>query len=107
MTIRTILVPVCGDGKGEGVLDHAEALGRAFDAHLSVVHCRAKPEELLPYSTMITESMRQTILESARATAADEEAHLQGLFMDYLGSTGHCLGGGAARAGRPCLCVLA
>ena len=84
MTIRTILVPVRGDGKGEGVLDHAEALGRAFDAHLSVVHCRAKPEELLPYSTMITESMRQTILESARATAADEEAHLQGLLMDYL-----------------------
>ncbi|MDD9878238.1 MAG: universal stress protein [Magnetovibrio sp.] len=84
MTIRTILVPVRGDGKGEGVLDHALALARPFDAHINVVHCRARPEDLLPYSTVITESMRETILESARASAADEEARLQGIFMEYL-----------------------
>ena len=86
MTIRTILVPVRGDGKGEGVLDHGLALGTNFDAHLSVVHCRAKPEELLPYSTMITAAMRETILESAKTNAAEEEARLQGIFMDYLES---------------------
>jgi nucleotide-binding universal stress UspA family protein len=28
MTVRDILVPVRGDGKGEGVLDHALALAR-------------------------------------------------------------------------------
>ena len=88
MSIRTILVPVRGDGKGEGVLDHALALGGNFDAHINVMHCRSKPEELLPYSTMITASMRQTILESAKANAADEEARLQGLFMEYLETRG-------------------
>jgi len=86
MTIRTILVPVRGDGLGEGVLDHAAALGGPFDAHINVVHCRANPADLLPYSTVITAGMRDSILESAKTAAADEEARLQGLFMEYLES---------------------
>ena len=48
MTVRDILVPVRGDGKGEGVLDHALALARRFDAHIVAVHCRPRPEGKLP-----------------------------------------------------------
>lgn len=87
MTIRTILVPVRGDGKGEGVLDHALALGRPFNAHIHVVHCRARAEDLLPYSTIITAGMRETILDAAVKSAEEEEARVRGLFMEYL--SGH------------------
>ena len=45
MTLRSILVPVRGDGLGEGVLNHALALARRSDAHLDVVHCRPRPED--------------------------------------------------------------
>jgi nucleotide-binding universal stress UspA family protein len=48
MTIRRILVPVRGDGKGEGVLDHAVTLARRFAAHVDVLHCRPRPEDMLP-----------------------------------------------------------
>jgi len=86
MSIRTILVPVRGDGKGDGVLDHAATLAAPFDAHLNVLHCRSNPEDLIPYSTVITDAMRATIVAAARTSAADEEARVQGLFMDYLES---------------------
>lgn len=84
MTIRTVLVPVRGDGKGEGVLDHALALGKPFNAHIHVVHCRARAEDMLPYSTMITAGMRETILQSALSAAEEEETRVKSLFMEYL-----------------------
>ncbi len=84
MSIRTLLVTVRGDGKGEGVLDHALALGRPFDVHIHVVHCRARAEDLLPYSTLMTVGMRETILDAAVKGAEEEEARVRGLFMEYL-----------------------
>jgi nucleotide-binding universal stress UspA family protein len=84
MTIRTLLVSVRGDGKGEGVLNHALALGRPFNAHIHVMHCRARAEDLLPYSTVMTSGMRSSILEAAVKAAEEEEARVRGLFMEYL-----------------------
>ena len=53
MTVRTILVPVRGDGKGERVLDHALNFARHYSAHLDVVHCRPRPEDLLPFGVSV------------------------------------------------------
>jgi len=87
MSIRTILVPVRGDGKGEGVLDHALAVAGRFNAHLSVMHTHAKPEDLMPFGSLaITEDMRRQIIESAAASAAAEEARIKESLMDYLKS---------------------
>lgn len=86
MSIRTILVPVRGDGKGEGVLDHAVALATPFSAHIDVIHCQSPAAELLPYSTVITAAMRQTILDAAVTASHDEAERLQRLFADYLAS---------------------
>jgi len=83
MTIRTILVPVRGDGKGDGVLDHAVALGRPFAAHLDIVHCRARPEDLMPYGSLMLPGLRETIVESAAAAAQEEEDKLHELFDTY------------------------
>ena len=87
MSIRTILVPVRGDGKGEGVLDHALAVAGRHNAHLRVMNSHAKPEDLLPFASIgITENMRDQIVESASSSAAAEEERLKGLLMDYLRS---------------------
>lgn len=87
MSIRTILVPVRGDGKGEGVLDHALALAGHFNAHISVLHTHAKPEALLPFGSIgITEDMRNQIIESASSSAMAEEERLKRLLMGYLKS---------------------
>lgn len=83
MALRTILVPVRGDGKGEGVLDHALALARRFNAHLQVIHCRPRPEDMLPYGVYAPTSFRQQITSSATALANDEEKRVKALFEDY------------------------
>jgi len=83
MTVRTILVPIRGDGKGEGVLDHALALAQRFNAHLQVVHCRPRPEDMLPYGVYVPTSFRSQVTSWATGLADDEEAKLEGQFDDY------------------------
>jgi nucleotide-binding universal stress UspA family protein len=83
MTVRTILVPIRGDSKGEGVLDHALALAQRFNAHLQVVHCRPRPEDMLPYGVYVPTSFRSQVTSWATGLADDEEAKLEGQFDDY------------------------
>jgi len=80
-------VSVRGDGKGEGVLDHALAVAKRFNAHISVMHTHAKPEDLLPFGSLaITEDMCKQIIESATTSAATEELRLKEFLMNYLKS---------------------
>ena len=80
---RTILIPVRGDGKGEGVLDHALAVARRFNAHLNVVHCRPRPEDMLPGGVFVPSSFRRQIATFATTMADDEEGRVKALFQDY------------------------
>jgi nucleotide-binding universal stress UspA family protein len=81
--LRTILIPVRGDGKGEGVLDHALALGRRSNAHLAVVHCRPRPEDMLPFGVYAPTSFKEQITASATTLANSEESRVRALFHDY------------------------
>lgn len=83
MAIKTILVPIRGDGKGEGVLDHAFAVASRFGAHIEAIHAQPKPEEYLPFGTLISGGMKETILQSAQANAKEEETHFRSLFNEY------------------------
>lgn len=83
MTVRDILVPVRGDGKGEGVLDHALALARRSNAHIGAVHCRPRPEDLLPFGVYAPTAFREQITASAASLANDEESRVKALFHDY------------------------
>lgn len=74
--IRKILVPVRGDGKGDNVLAHAAALARRFKAHIKITHCRARPEDLMPYGVPIPAFLKKQILEQAAGVADQEEAGL-------------------------------
>jgi nucleotide-binding universal stress UspA family protein len=88
MTLRTILVPVRGDGKGDGVLDHALSLAKRHNAHLEVLHCRPKPEDMIPYGIPIPANLRATITSSAKTLANEEESQVRKLFDDYCASRG-------------------
>lgn len=88
MTIRTILAPVRGDGKGEAVLDHAVAVARRFGARVLVVHARPRPEDMLPFGIPVTGAMKQMILDSAAASATEEDARVRNLFEDYCREKG-------------------
>ncbi len=83
MTVRTILVPVRGDGKGEGVLNHALCLARRHGAHLEVLHCRPRPEDLIPFGIFVPTSLRKEIVSSAGTLANEEEDKVRGFFDRY------------------------
>lgn len=83
MGIRQILVPVRGDGKGEGVLDHALALAGRFKAHIDAVHCRPRPEDMLPFGISVPAMLKQSILSSAGGLADEEERRVRDLFASY------------------------
>ncbi|MCC0017296.1 MAG: universal stress protein [Rhodobiaceae bacterium] len=74
--IRKIMVPVRGDGKGDNVLAHAAVLAKRFDAHIEVTHCRARPDDLMPYGVAIPSFLKEQIFDSARKLAESEEAGL-------------------------------
>ncbi|MBT5002816.1 MAG: universal stress protein [Tateyamaria sp.] len=75
--IRKVLVPVRGDGKGDGVLAHAAAVARHHKAHIEVVHCRSRPQDLMPFGVHLPEYLRKQIVEQSYKVADQEEAGLR------------------------------
>jgi nucleotide-binding universal stress UspA family protein len=75
--IRKILVPVRGDGKGDNVLAHAAVLAHRHGAHIEVVHCRPRPEDLMPYGIPIPDFLKRQLVEQSYDVADQEEAGLR------------------------------
>ena len=61
MSIAKILVPIRGDGKGENVLAHAAAIARRHNAHIEAVHCRARPQDMIPSGVAVPPALRQQL----------------------------------------------
>lgn len=57
----------------ETVLGHACALAKHHNAHVVVAHCRARTEDLMPYSVQLPSFARDTIAEQARELADQQE----------------------------------
>lgn len=75
--IRKILVPVRGDGKGDNVLAHAAAVAHRHCAHVVVVHCRPRAEDLMPFGVHIPDFLRKQLVEQSYKLADQEEAGLR------------------------------
>ncbi len=71
--LSRILVPVRGDGMVETVLGHAAALAQRHNGHIVVAHCRARTEDLMPYSIPLPSFARETFAEQARELADQQE----------------------------------
>ena len=81
-------MPVRGDGKGNNVLAHAALLARRFNAHLQVLHCRPRPQDLMPYGVPVPSFVQKQINESAIELANAEEAKLREEFGRLIGEMG-------------------
>ncbi len=75
--IRKILVPVRGDGKGDNVLAHAAAVAHHHAAHIEVVHCRPRPQDLIPFGVHIPDFLRKQIIDQSYQVADQEEEGLR------------------------------
>ncbi|MEQ8507255.1 MAG: universal stress protein [Rhodospirillales bacterium] len=87
MSIRNILVPVRGDGKGEQVLNAAVALAKKFDAHIDVLHARMGSKDMLAYGATLA-GVRDVVNEIAETHAAEEEARVKKLYEEYCEAHG-------------------
>ncbi len=86
--LRKILVPVHGDGKGANVLAHAVLLARRFAAHVEVIHCRPRPEDLVPFGVPVPSFLREQFVEQAASVADTVEQELRGIFDRFAAERG-------------------
>lgn len=88
MTLHRITLPVRGDGKGNNVLAHAALLARRFNAHVQVLHCRPRPQDLVPYGVPVPAFVQKQIHDSAIELANSEEESLRSEFKQLIGNMG-------------------
>lgn len=77
--IKSILVPVRGDGMVATVLAHAAALAKQHKAQVNVVHCRAQPKDMLPQGISLNDFAQKIMMEQASELANRQEDHLRGI----------------------------
>ncbi len=83
MSIKSIIAPIRGDGKGESVLGLALAIGKKFGSHVDVLHVHAKPDDMIPYGVPLTAAFKEAILQAADNLAHQEEDRVRKHFDDY------------------------
>lgn len=79
--LKSILVPVRGDGMVATVLAHAAELAKKHDAQVKVVHCRAQPKDLIPQGIPLNDFARKVMTEQAVELANRQEDHLRGILQ--------------------------
>jgi nucleotide-binding universal stress UspA family protein len=82
--IRKIIVPVRGDGKGENVLAHAAVLAKRFGAHVEVLHCRPRPQDMLPYGIPVPGFLKDQLQEQAVELADQVAGNLKDKFDELV-----------------------
>lgn len=61
------------------VLAHAAELAKQHDAKVNVVHCRARPKDLMPQGIPLPDFARKVMMEQAVELANRQEDHLRGI----------------------------
>lgn len=79
--LHTIMMPVRGDGQGPLLFAHAAALAKRFNAHVRVVHCHPRVEDMLPYGVVIPTFLRKQLAESTAKRDDYEEGYLREKFV--------------------------
>lgn len=86
--IKSILVPVRGDGMVATVLAHAAELAKRHGAEVNVVHCRAQPKDLIPQGIALNKFARKVMMDQAGELANRQEDHLRGILHRLAGEFG-------------------
>ncbi len=75
MTYGTILAPISDAEVGRSTLDVATTVGRAFGAHVDVLHVRADPRQIIPY---VGEGLSGALVDEVVAAAAADGGRREG-----------------------------
>lgn len=86
--LKSILVPVRGDGMVATVLAHAAELAKQHQAQVNVVHCRAQANDLLPQGIVMNDFARKVMMEQAVELANRQEDHLRKILHRLAGDFG-------------------
>jgi nucleotide-binding universal stress UspA family protein len=81
-TLHTIMMPVREDGRGPALFAHAVALAKRYNAHVRVVHCHPKPEDMMPYGVVIPTFLRKQLEEASQKRADYEQGYLRDKFIE-------------------------
>lgn len=87
-SLQSLMLPVRGDGKGDNVFAHAAALAKRFGAHVQVVHCRARAEDMMPYGVVVPRFFRKQLEEASDQIAEAEEEALRAEFKELAKALG-------------------
>ncbi|WP_240453969.1 universal stress protein [Chachezhania antarctica] len=74
------MMPVRGDGRGPVLFAHAAALAKRFGAHVKVVHCHPKVDDMMPYGVVVPAFLRKQIEAASEASAGSDEDFLHAKF---------------------------
>ena len=81
MTIRTLLVPICGGPEDHAALEMAANLARRFEAHVEVLHLRRDSREGMPYlGDGASGAMIEEIIVATEREADDKASRLKQQF---------------------------
>ena len=83
MAFKTILLPIRESSTAASLMETGIRMAIRNDGHLDLLYVQNDPEHLIPFSTLgLTPSMRQTITESATASAASQVEELKQKFLE-------------------------
>ena len=77
--IKSILVPVRGDGMVATVLAHAAELAKQHQSQVNVVHCRIQAKDMMPQGIPLNDFARKVMMDQASELANRQEDHLRGI----------------------------
>lgn len=83
MGFKTILVPLDGGDLNDAVLETALAAAQRFQAHIEVLHVRSSPQELVPKTFGLSDSLRKTIAEAAERAALEQTSEVRAAFEKF------------------------
>ncbi|MFQ6022235.1 MAG: universal stress protein [Acidiferrobacterales bacterium] len=83
MSIKKILVPLGSNEPSQAVLDTGLAAAQRFGAHLEVLYVRASPRDAVPYGTLLSSSMRESIIKAAERSSVEQANKAHALFEKF------------------------
>jgi len=86
--LHQIMLPVRGDGKGDTVFAHAAALTKRFGAHMQVVHCHPRPEDLMSYGVVVPGFLRNQLTDVANRMAEVNEETVRTRYLELVAQHG-------------------
>lgn len=81
MSFGTILAPIGDAGIGRSALELAISVGRAFSAHVDVLHVSADPRQVIPYvGEGLSGALIDEVVASAAADSGERQTEVHALF---------------------------